>query len=203
MEREYVTLFGCGSGRYPFRYLGIPMHHKKLSNKDWLTIEERIQKKLSSWKGKHLSVGGRLVLINSVLSSLAMFMLSFFEVPKGILEKLDYYRSRFFWQCEEHKKKYRLAKWSILCKPKECGGLGIQNLELQNKCMLSKWLYKLWNEEGVWQNLLRRKYLSKKTLTHVEKKPGDSHFWSGLMMVKNIFLSCGSLKVHNGTQVRF
>ncbi len=148
---------------------------------------------MSSWKGKHLSVGGRLVLINSVLSSLAMFMLSFFEVPKGILEKLDYYRSRFFWQCEEHKKKYRLAKWSILCKPKECGGLGIQNLELQNKCMLSKWLYKLWNEEGVWQNLLRRKYLSKKTLNHVEEKPGDSHFWSGLMMVKNIFLSCGSL----------
>ena len=80
---------------------------------------------MSSWKGKHLSVGGRLVLINLVLSSLAMFMLSFFEVPKGILEKLDYYRSRFFWQCEEHKKKYRLAKWSILCKPKECGALGI------------------------------------------------------------------------------
>lgn len=96
VEREYVTLFGCGSGRYPFRYLGIPMHHKKLSNKDWLTIEERIQKKLSSWKGKHLSVGGRLVLINSVLSSLAMFIVSFFEVPKCIIEKLDYYMSRFF-----------------------------------------------------------------------------------------------------------
>jgi hypothetical protein len=36
------------------------------------------------------------VLINSVLSSLPMFMLSFFRVPKGVLEKLDYYRSRFF-----------------------------------------------------------------------------------------------------------
>lgn len=159
VEKDYILMFGCNSGKYPFRYLGIPMHHKKLSNKDWFSIEERFQKKLNSWKGKHLSVGGRLVLINSVLSSLAMFMLSFFEVPKGILEKLDYYRSRFFWQSEEHKKKYRLAKWSILCKPKECGGLGIQNLELQNKCLLSKWLYKLMNEEGVWQNLLRNKYL--------------------------------------------
>jgi hypothetical protein len=37
-------------------------------------IEERIEKKLSSWKGKYLSVESRLVLINSVLSSLAMFM---------------------------------------------------------------------------------------------------------------------------------
>ena len=35
-----------------------------------------------------LSVGGRLVLINSVLSSLPMLMLSFFEVPRGVLKKL-------------------------------------------------------------------------------------------------------------------
>jgi hypothetical protein len=41
-------------------------------------IEERFQKKLSSWKGKLLSVGDRLVLINSVLTNLAMYMLSLF-----------------------------------------------------------------------------------------------------------------------------
>jgi hypothetical protein len=67
-------------------------------------IEERIEKKLSSWKGKYLSVGGHLVLINSVLMSLTLFMLSFFEVPKGVLEKIDYYRSRFFWQNDSQKK---------------------------------------------------------------------------------------------------
>jgi hypothetical protein len=72
------------------------MHYRKLNNKDWEMIEERIEKKLSSWKGKYLSVGGRLVLINSVLTSLPMFMLSFFEIPKGVLEKIDYFRSRFF-----------------------------------------------------------------------------------------------------------
>jgi hypothetical protein len=58
-------------------------------------IEDRIEKKLNSWKGKHMSVGGRLVLINSVLTSLTMFMLSFIKVPKGVLEKIEYYRSRF------------------------------------------------------------------------------------------------------------
>jgi hypothetical protein len=90
------------------------MSPRKLSNRDWRMVEERFQKKLSSWKGKMLSSGGRLVLINSgVLSSLPMCMMSFFRIPKGVLEKLDYYRSRFFWQCDEHKK-YRLAKWSIL-----------------------------------------------------------------------------------------
>jgi hypothetical protein len=58
-------------------------------------IEHQIEKKLSSWKGKHLFVGGRLVLINSILTSLGM--LSFFEVPRGVIEKIDYYRSRFYW----------------------------------------------------------------------------------------------------------
>jgi hypothetical protein len=45
-----------------------------------------------------------LVLINSVLSNLSMFMLSFFEVPRGVLERLDYYKSRFVWQSDGHKK---------------------------------------------------------------------------------------------------
>lgn len=85
-----------------------------------------------------LSVGGRLVLINSVLSNLSMFMLSFFEIPREVLKKLEYYRSRFFWQSDEHKKKYRLAKWGIVCSPKDQGGLGILDLDLQNRCLLSK-----------------------------------------------------------------
>ena len=134
----YIQIFGCKEGSFPFKYLGIPMSHHKLANKDWGQIEERFQKRLSSWKGKLLSTGGRLVLINSVLSSLPMFMLSLFRIPKGVLKRLDYYRSRFFWQCDEHKKKYRLARWSILCEPKSLGGLGITNLDVQNICLLSK-----------------------------------------------------------------
>jgi hypothetical protein len=104
MDEDYSSIFGCQGGTYPFKYLGIPMHHKRLSNSDWKTIEQRIEKKLSSWKAKHLSVGGRLILINSVLTSLLIFMLSFFEVPRGVLEKIDYYRSRFYWQSDQHKK---------------------------------------------------------------------------------------------------
>ncbi|WVZ52923.1 hypothetical protein U9M48_003922 [Paspalum notatum var. saurae] len=197
-EEAYSHLFGCSLGSFPFRYLGIPMHFRKLSNKDWALVEDRFEKRLSGWKGKLLSVGGRLVLINSVLSSLPMFMLSFFEVPKGVLQKMDYYRSRFYWQNE-----YRLARWEILCQPKNQGGLGILILELQNKCLLSKWLFKLCNEDGVWQQLIRNKYLKNKTLSQVEKRLGDSHYWSGLMEIKGQFLNLGSFTLKNGTQIRF
>ena len=114
------------------------MHFRKLYNKDWKCIEERIEKRLSGWKGKLLTVGGRLVLINSVLSSLPMFMMSFFELPKGVVEKIDCFRSRFYWQNDQHKRKYRLVKWEVMCQPKDQGDLGIHNLEIQNKCLLNK-----------------------------------------------------------------
>ena len=77
-------------------------------------------------------IGGRLVLINYVLSSLLMSMIFFFEIPKEVLQKIDYYRSRFFWQGDEYKKKYRLTRWDIICQSKKQGGLGVYNLEIQN-----------------------------------------------------------------------
>jgi hypothetical protein len=82
----------------PFRYLRIPMHHKRLSNSDWKDVLDKFQKHLSSWKSKLLSVDGRLTLLNSILSSLPLFMVSFFEVSKEVLKRIETFRFQFFWQ---------------------------------------------------------------------------------------------------------
>jgi hypothetical protein len=66
-EPHYIDLFGCKRGEFLFKYLGIPMHVRKLNNGDWKIIEDKFKKKLSSWKGKLISVGGRLVLITPSL----------------------------------------------------------------------------------------------------------------------------------------
>jgi hypothetical protein len=94
-----------------------------------------------------------------------MFLLSFYEIPKGVRKRLDFYRSRFFWQSDSQKKKYRLTMWNIVCRPKDQGGLGIEVLDIKNRCLLSKWLLKLLSEEGVWQEMLSNKYLGSKTLS--------------------------------------
>jgi hypothetical protein len=130
-------------------------------------------------------------------------MLSFLQIPVGVRKRLDYYRSRFFWQSDENKRKYRLTKWNIVCRPKDQGGLGIEVLEIKNRCLLSKWLFKLLNEDGVWQELLHNKYLRHKTLSEVEARPIDSPFWKGLMEVKQEFFSRGVFKVGNGSNTRF
>jgi hypothetical protein len=79
------------------------MQHRKLMNKDWKHVEERFQKRLNCWRSKMLSVGGRLG--NSILSSLPMFMMSFFKISRGVLKKLDYFRSRFFSRVMNTRKK--------------------------------------------------------------------------------------------------
>jgi hypothetical protein len=70
-------------------------------------------------------------------------------------------------------RKYRLAKWSILPEPKSLGGLGI-DLDIHNKCLVSKWIFKHANEEGLWKEILKNKYLNGTTLSQVERKKGDS-----------------------------
>jgi hypothetical protein len=116
-----------------------------------------------------------------------MFMMSFFDIPKGVLKKLDHFRSRIFWQGSNQKYKYRLARWDILCRPKDQGGLGILDLQLQNKCLLAKWLVNLLNTEGTWQSLLSNKYLRTKTLTQIAAKPNDSHFGEASCILKMRF----------------
>jgi hypothetical protein len=77
------------------------------------------------------------------------------------------------------------------------------DLDLKNRAQLSKWLFKLLTMEGTWQQLLRNKYLRSKPLVQVEWKSGDSHFWSGLIKVKQDFLLFGTFKIRNGSKVRF
>jgi hypothetical protein len=132
-----------------------------------------------------------------------MFLLSFFEIPKGVRKRLDFYRSRFFWQSDGQKKKYRLTKWNIVCRPKDQGGLGIEVLDIKNRCLLSKWLFKMLTEEGLWQELLTNKYLGSKSLSQAQSKPTDSPFWKGIMKAKDDVFKRGSFTVGDGMKTRF
>jgi hypothetical protein len=59
-ESQYSQLFGCGVGTMPFKYLGIPMTHRRLRNSEWRCVVDRLESRLSNWKAKFLSSGGSL-----------------------------------------------------------------------------------------------------------------------------------------------
>ena len=44
---QYSNIFGCKLGSFPVKYLGIPMHFRKLSNKDWKVIVGKVNIYLS------------------------------------------------------------------------------------------------------------------------------------------------------------
>ena len=37
----YAEIFGCRQGQFPIKYLGIPIHYRRLTNVEWKMVEER------------------------------------------------------------------------------------------------------------------------------------------------------------------
>jgi hypothetical protein len=45
-QDEYKEIFGCAIGALPFKYLGIPIHYRKLLIREWKIVEDRLEKSL-------------------------------------------------------------------------------------------------------------------------------------------------------------
>jgi hypothetical protein len=87
----------------------------------------------------------------------------------------------------------------VVCRPKDQGGLGIHDLEVKNTALMGKWLFRLLIEDGIWQTFLRQEYVGSKALSQVFWKPGDSHFWAGLMSTKKHFFGYGTFLIKDGS----
>ncbi|RHN60029.1 putative RNA-directed DNA polymerase [Medicago truncatula] len=93
---ETATVLNCKVGSIPFLYLGLPIGGNASRLVFWKPLINRINSRLSSWKSKHLSLGGRLVLLKSVLSSMPVYALSFFKAPSGEVGGLGVRRIKEF-----------------------------------------------------------------------------------------------------------
>jgi len=67
---EAAMVLNCKVGSVPFVYLGMPIGGNPRRLAFWEPLLYQLKSRLSSWNSKHLSLGGRLVLLKSVLSSL-------------------------------------------------------------------------------------------------------------------------------------
>ncbi|GAU35285.1 hypothetical protein TSUD_274870 [Trifolium subterraneum] len=80
---EAASALGCRVGNIPFLYLGLPIGGDPRCLSFWEPVLSRVKKRLSGWKTRFLSYGGRLVLLKSVLTSLSVYALSFFKAPSA------------------------------------------------------------------------------------------------------------------------
>ena len=115
---------------------------------------------------------------------------------------VDKHRKRFFWQEHEGRKRYHLVKWSRICRSKNKGGLGVKDLRKQNINLLTKWWWKLETQQGLWQEVIRAKYLKKDTVTSVKSRFSDSPIWKAIMKVKEYYLAGRKVIMNSGNLAR-
>ncbi|GJW69240.1 RNA-directed DNA polymerase, eukaryota [Tanacetum coccineum] len=72
-----------------FRYLGVMVGAGMTRHKAWDDVVLKLQSRLSKWKAKTLSIGGRLTLLKSVLGASPLYNMSSFKVPKGVLKVME------------------------------------------------------------------------------------------------------------------
>jgi hypothetical protein len=61
-QEEYAYIFTCKVGEIPFRYLGMPVHYKRLSKIDWRPAEEKVENKCPCWQGGYFLLEAELFL---------------------------------------------------------------------------------------------------------------------------------------------
>ncbi|GKV40202.1 hypothetical protein SLEP1_g47870 [Rubroshorea leprosula] len=163
-----ATAFSCGVGEFPVIYLALPVGGNPRNKKLWSSVVKKFRAKLAIWKFAILSFGGRLTLLNSVLSTLPTFYMSLLLMPKAVISKLISIQRNFLWGGPELKRKIDWVKWDLICCSKEKGGLGVQDLRRRNWALLGKWWFHFGDgAANLWKQVLRDKYYGGKEVVDI------------------------------------
>nr|GEU93982.1 RNA-directed DNA polymerase, eukaryota, reverse transcriptase zinc-binding domain protein [Tanacetum cinerariifolium] len=151
--KQAAAKLGCLTLRAPFTYLGLKVGGSMSRISEWQDVVDKVKARISKWKLKTLSIGGRLTLLKSVLGSIPIFHMSTYRVLKMVLHELESIRCHFFNGHGRSHRKASWTKWSTVITPKEKGGLGVANLYTLNRGLMLKWSWRLFsylNSLWVW-----------------------------------------------------
>lgn len=88
-------------GALPFKYLGVPLLHKKLTISYCFPFVENISKRVLHWSCKLLPYASRVILIKSVLASMKGYWFQLFLLQKKIIKRIENICRNFLWQGNE------------------------------------------------------------------------------------------------------
>jgi hypothetical protein len=119
------------------------------------------------------------------------------------VENIDRIRKQCLWRGNSEKKRGgNLVAWPVVMQPKQKGGAGIINLQVQNDALLIKQLNKFYNKESVpWVQLVWSKYYSNK-VPHTSREVG-SFWWRDVMRLNGLFRQVHKCTIGDGSSVSF
>ncbi|XP_071713654.1 uncharacterized protein [Rutidosis leptorrhynchoides] len=151
--------FGCQVDSFPFTYLGLPIGCKMTKLKDWYRVIDKVKNRLSNWKMRTMSYGGRLVLIKSVLSSLPLHFFLLYRAPNCVIKLLESVRRKFFWGGSDSGTKISGVKWDTILNSYGKEGLNIGSLKGKTLALLAKWWWRFKTEaNSLWVRVIRSIY---------------------------------------------
>jgi hypothetical protein len=87
---------------------------------------DKVVARLLKWRGKLLNDVACLVLLNSVLSAIPIYMLTIFQLRKWAIKRIDKIHMDFMLKSKNDDAKGVLwVSWKNVCRPKSLGGLDI------------------------------------------------------------------------------
>lgn len=117
-----AVLLGCEKGGRQFQYLGMKIGINPHITDNWSSLVQRIRNRIAKWDGKSISLGGRAMLVQSVLSAIPIYALSFYLLPKTALNDIKRVQRSFLRGRDDHNFKISWVSWSDICKEKGEGG---------------------------------------------------------------------------------
>jgi len=127
-----------------------------------------------------------------------IYYLCSLHIPAGIIKQLERIQRQCLWRKYGHDSGKSLAAWDLVCRPKNKGGLGILNLQLQNQVLLMKHLNKFYNKEDVpWVSLVWNTYYHER-VPHATELCG-SFWWKDVAKFMDSFVAVSQINWVLGT----
>ena len=138
LKAEVLEVMGPMKDSKHYKYLGLPSIICRSKTNVFAEVKERVARKLSGWKEKLLSMGGREILIKAVAQAIPTYTMSCFLLPKSLCDEIEGMMRKFWWGQREQESRIAWINWKKLCKSKLEGGMGFRNLQAFNLAMLAK-----------------------------------------------------------------
>ncbi|XP_026398710.1 uncharacterized protein LOC113294531 [Papaver somniferum] len=162
---------------------GTPLFINRDKTKSFQFIIDKFYSRLSCCKRTKLNGMGRTVVTKHVLSSLVVYHMSCFPLPKKITSKIDNIQRTFWWSKKDLRHAAYFRSWGDIGKSKLSGGIGIKNTYATNRVFIAKLGWRIiQNPDLLLSKFMKDKYFPNQNLLEVDKAADTSSWiWRGIV----------------------
>ncbi|GKB48218.1 RNA-directed DNA polymerase, eukaryota, reverse transcriptase zinc-binding domain protein [Tanacetum coccineum] len=194
-----------------FYLLGLKVGANMMRLNSWSDVVKKVSNKLSNWKAKTLSVGGRLTLLKSVLGAIPTYYMSLFKALEGIISLLEKMRNKLFLGADTNDRKITWVCWNKVLAHKNKGGLGVNSLFALNLASIFKWIWRfLASSLSLWIKVIKSIHGNSGALDNPYSSRLRNSTWIGILKAINKLKVKGvdlmgfcKIVIGNGSTTRF